>query len=312
VSEWTPYRIGLPKQGASPSDDGQLLETVYHVVHLPIARRILEDSHLRCGLIYDESRLRKSRICVTWLSANTWAPGSIYGNVQFAFPWSKQIRKRRCYWVEAMTAYSPHAYRILLTDRDLSESKHVREYDPSSNKGPLRERNGEWYWNGRYTSEFMVESNISLEDCIGFDFISHHSSICRTNGATCPDFNTSSENVGGRVMAFLLGNGLHGIDLVLKRPSRFESDRALSRAVDVGVGGIWRALARKKEYFGGTIKSEDSCRAVLRGALALYGLGKTAAARELVALLNSRDAFEKALTEAVKEHFGLKRWALPD
>jgi hypothetical protein len=312
VSEWTPYRIGLPKQGTSSSEDGQLLEIVYHVVHLPIARRILEDGHLRCGLIYDESRLRKSRICVTWLSANTWAPGSIYGNVQFAFPWSKQIRKRHCYWVEAMTAYSPHAYRILLTDRDLSESKHVREYDPSSNKGPLRERNGEWYWNDRYTSEFMVESDISLEDCTGFGFISHHSSICRTNGAACPDFNTSSENVGGRVMAFLLGNGLQGIDHVLKQPSRSESDRSLSRAVDVGVGGIWRALGRKKEYFGGTIKSENSCRAVLRGALALYGLGKTAAARELVALLNSRDAFEKALTETVKEHFGLKRWTLPD
>ena len=312
MSEWTPYRIGLPKKGTSSSDEGQPLETVYHVVHLPVARRIVEDGDLRCGLIYDESRLRKSRICVTWLSANTWALGSIYGNVQFAFPWSKQIRKRHCYWVEAMTGYSPHAYRILLTDRDLSESKHVREYDPSSNKGPLRERNGEWYWNGRYTSEFMVESDISLEDCTGFDFISHHSGICRPNGAACPDFHTSSENVGGRLMAFLLGNGLHGIDRVLKRPSPVDAARALGRAVDIGVGGIWRALGRKQEYFGGTIKSEDSRRAVLRGALALYGLGKTAAARELIALLNSRDTFEKALGETVNEHFGLKGWTLPD
>jgi len=48
--------------------------------------------------------------------------GIIYGNVQFAFPWRNQIRRRHCYWVEAMTAYSPKAYRILLTDRDLSQS----------------------------------------------------------------------------------------------------------------------------------------------------------------------------------------------
>ena len=34
------------------------------VVHLPIVRRILEDGHLRCGLIYDESRLRKCRVVI--------------------------------------------------------------------------------------------------------------------------------------------------------------------------------------------------------------------------------------------------------
>jgi hypothetical protein len=312
MSEWTTYRIGIPKRGTSSSDDGHLLETVYHVVHLPIARRILEDGHLRCGLIYDESRLRKSRICVTWLSANTWAAGSIYGDVQFAFPWRKQIRKRRCYWVEAMTGYSPHAYRILLTGRDLSESKHVREYDPASDKGPLREHKGKWYWNGRYTSEFMVESDIGLEDCTGFDFIRHHSSICRPNGAGCPDFDITAEKVGGQVIAFLLGNGLHSIDGVLKQPSAFDPDRPLSYGVDKGVGGIWRALGRKKDRFGGAIRGESSRKAVLRGALALYGYGKTAAAKELVALLNSQATFERALTEIVSEHFGIKRWTLPE
>ncbi|MFI5092976.1 MAG: hypothetical protein ACHQIK_06005 [Candidatus Acidiferrales bacterium] len=312
MSEWTPYRIGIPKESGPSSGDGQLLETVYHVVHLPTARRILEDGYLRGGLIYDESRLKKSRICVTWLSANTWAPGSIYGNVQFAFRWSKQIRKRRCYWVEAITRYNPHAYRILLTDRDLSESKYVREYDPAFSKGPLRERDGAWYWNNQYTSEFMVESDISLDDCRGFDFISHHSSICRVNGASCGDFNTTAQKVGGRVMAFLLGNDVHTIDAVLKRPSRLDPDRTLSNAVDVGVEGIWLALGRRKDRFGGAIASKSSRKAVLRGALALYGYGKTAAARELIALLNSPETFEKALAETVNEHFGTKGWTIPD
>ena len=57
---------------------------------------------------------------------NTWATGSIYGNVQFAFHWRNQIRRRHCYWVEPMTAYSPKAYRILLTERDLSQSNRER------------------------------------------------------------------------------------------------------------------------------------------------------------------------------------------
>lgn len=61
---------------------------------------------LRGGLVHDESKLKKSRIAVTWLSANTWAPGSIYGNVQFSFSW-KQAAQKRVYWVEAMHSYRP-------------------------------------------------------------------------------------------------------------------------------------------------------------------------------------------------------------
>src|SRR5712691_9415636 len=102
MSEWEHYRIRLPKGSGWQAGDGRVLETVYHVVHVPDARRILEDGRLKAGPVYDESRLKKSRMCVTWLSANTWAPGSIYGNVQFAFPWSQQIIGRRFYWVEAM------------------------------------------------------------------------------------------------------------------------------------------------------------------------------------------------------------------
>jgi hypothetical protein len=34
--------------------------------------------------------------------------------------------------------------------------------------------------------------------------------------------------------------------------------------------------------------------------------------RELVALLNSKDVFEKALVEIVNAHFGISSWTLPD
>lgn len=311
MSEWSPYRIQIPKESAPSFSDGQLLETVYHVVHLPVARRILEDGHLRAGLIYDESRLQKSRVCVTWLSANTWVFGSIYGNVQFAFPWDKHIRKR-CYWVEAITHYKPHAYRILMTDRDLSGLKHVREYDPESSKGPLRMRDGKWYWNNRFTSEFMIDDDIDLDDCTGFDFISHHGEICRPHGSSCRDFNRTPSSVGGRIMAFLLGHGLHSLDHVLKPRSRRNRARRLASAVETGFDGILRALGGKKERFGGVVKSESSRQAAARGALALYGSGRVTAARELIKLLKSRSVFEEALTEIVNEHFGLTGWTLPD
>ena len=89
MSEWTDYRITFPPLRDVPGcPRGQSLDKVYHVVHVPTVRRILEDRRLKAGLIYDESKLRKSRIAVNWFSANTWGRGSIYGNVQFAFPWT--------------------------------------------------------------------------------------------------------------------------------------------------------------------------------------------------------------------------------
>jgi hypothetical protein len=209
-----------------------------------------------------------------------------------------------------MTGYSPHAYRILLTDRDLSKSKYVREYDPCSNKGPLREKNGDWYWNGSYTSEFMVEGDIDLDECTGFDFVSHHSDICRLDGASCPDRSATTSRIGGRILAFMLGHSLHTIDRVLKCSS--QSRRPLHDAVDTGADGIMRAIGIKTKRFGGAIKSSTSAQAVLRGALALYGSGNVTAAHELIRLLSSPIIFEKALTEIVNEHFGTTCWTIPD
>jgi hypothetical protein len=67
MSEWTPYKIGFSASGVQ---NGRILKNVFHVVHASKACRILEDARLRASLIYDESRLKRSRISVTWLSAN--------------------------------------------------------------------------------------------------------------------------------------------------------------------------------------------------------------------------------------------------
>jgi hypothetical protein len=47
------------------------LTTVRHVAHVSSARRVVEDGRIKAGLVYDESRLNKSRISVVWVSANT-------------------------------------------------------------------------------------------------------------------------------------------------------------------------------------------------------------------------------------------------
>ncbi len=309
MSEWTKYRLGFPNSPSGKFTEGTILDTVHHVAHVADARRILEDGRLKAGLVHDESRLKKSRIAVTWLSANTWAHGSIYGNVEFSFCWSEQAARKRVYWVEAMPSYHPAAYRILLSDRDL-QSKYVQPYDPASDKGPLRKRSGIWYWNGEYTSEFLVEGDIPLDQCTDFDFVSHHGRLCSLHGRPCGYRGSRPDEAAGRVLSALLGNKLHTIDRVLKRRSRFDPSRRLSDAVDTGISGIIRALGSDKRQFGGVVGSAASRKSVVRGALSLYGSGQTKAAHELVALLKSRSTFVTALTEIVNEHFETTDWRI--
>jgi hypothetical protein len=309
MPEWTPYRLRLPTSATALAH--RRLLTVHHVVHVPVARRIFEDELIRAGLIYDESRLNRSRTCVTWLSANTWGPGSIYGNVQFSFSWRDIIRGRHLYWVEAIDKYSPPAYRLLVTDRDLSNSRYVTPYDPRSDEGPVRKQDGRWYWNDKYTSEFMVDSDLDLSDCTAFSFIDHRRDICRLHGSACKDREAPKYRIGGRVLAFILGNSIHSIDAQLKAANSFRPKEPLSDAVDDGADGILRVFGRTNN-FGGAISKSSSAQAILKGALALYGADQRKSALGLIGMLRSVSVFEYAFIDVVERHFAVKGWTLPD
>src|SRR5260370_16025470 len=117
--KWLRYKVGRPSIRANwTNPDCTPLETVYHISHIEDAYRIFEDGRIRSSLVWDESKLRNTRTCVSWLSPNVWASGSIYGNITFAFDWKDLVRDKHLFWVEAMTRYNPHAYRILVTEDD--------------------------------------------------------------------------------------------------------------------------------------------------------------------------------------------------
>ena len=299
MNNWNNYSFRI--------DDGISVSTVYHVAHLPAARRIFDDGCLRGGLIYDESKLNKSRICVTWLSANTWVQGSIYGNIQFAYDWEAIIEGRRVYWVEAMTGYNPHAYRFLLTKRNMSRSSYVVEYDPTKDKGPLRVRDGIWYRHENYTSEFMLEADIPLEKCKDLDFISHNERYCQLSGSSCRYRRDHPIKTAARVLAFLLGYGIQGADHLFVT-ERQDSATILNFEAEQGVIGVLRALGNRKTQYRGKIKKRRSRKAILRGALALYGSERDQEAKDLVGLLHSQEVFEKALREIVEEKFGITNY----
>ena len=239
MPEWE--RFGLSLASAWRGE----LTTVRHIVHVPPSRRIAEDGRIRAGLIYDESRLNRSRISVAWVSANTWAYKSIYGTVEFQFDWKDILGNKGIYWVEAMP-YSPAAYRFLLTERSVP-SRLAVPYDPLSDDGPLQFSGGKWYWNAKFTSEFMVEEDLRLTRTTGLDFVNHHPKICRVS-SLCQDrrSNPQPQTTGGRMLSFILGHDIHSLDAHL-RPSQ-DSPTNRHDLLDTALAGIELELIINEQF----------------------------------------------------------------
>ncbi len=309
MNEWDTYKIKIPKPGER-ENDVSVLEEINHVVHPAAARRILEDGRIRAGIVYDESRMNATRHQVVWLSANTWAYGSIYGTVQFTFPWEKIINGRRMYWVEAMSYGNP-AYRLLVTDKDVRHLTFLTPYNPEVDKGPVRFRDGKWYWNHRYTSEFMVDSDLNLTDCIGFKGIEHKKDGCRIYSSSCQEREVPHYTTSGRMLAFVLGGGIHHVDSALRTIPAGMPSRQFSYDIDSAASGIWFSLVQNKHVtLGGPIKNADRSKAVVMGALSLHGADNLDGARELVSLLHDEDTFQAAFESVVNDHFGVSGWKM--
>jgi len=305
MKEWEKYSIkgDLAKTGVE-------LDSVRHIVHVPAARRIIEDGRIKAGLVYDESRLNRSRISVTWVSANTWAFGSIYGTVEFQFNWKSLVEGQKIYWVEAMEKYNPTAYRFLLTEREPRElpSGAVEPYDPAKDDGPLRRSGDKWYWNGNFTSEFMIDDDLSLRSTTGLNFVSHHSEYCRTFGNSCTERreNPTWDKTGGRILAYILAHEL----IVLNTHLKPTPENPRNQLLDTAFTGVHAALTEDGE-FGGSLIRPASCKKIVIGALALYGMDQVDSAADPLTLLKSADGFDTALVETIRDHFGAPEWTAP-
>jgi hypothetical protein len=297
MADWDRYRI---RSGHEVE-----ITTVRHIAHVPSAKRIVEDGLIKSGLIYDRSKLNRWRISVVWLSANTWADGSLYGTVAFEFPWADIIDGQNIYWVEAITDYSPTAFRFLLSKRDVA-SRHVQPYDPKGDDGPLRLRDGKWFRAGHLTSEFMLEEELSLDRSIGLDFVYHHPRYCNLNGSACEDIRRppSPQKSAARLLAHVLARENHEIDRLWKPPGV----RSVFTHLETGYSGLWLELANRKTEFGGALRRPASCGIAVMGALALHSLNQIDSARELLSLVESERHFERALLKEVRRHFREPRW----
>ncbi len=295
---WETYRIR--------SGSRREMEGVYHVAHVSSAKRIVEDRKVKANPVGDRSILKGLGTGVSWLSANTWVRGPMYGTVGFEFAWDDVIRDRKFFWIEAITDYTPTAFRILISDRDDPPEGGLR-YDPRRDDGPLRFVDGEWSWAGHLTSEFMLEDDIALRRSERLTFERHNPEHCNLHGPSCEELRRQDPEqvTAGKLLAHALARDIHAIDGLWKPAAQSQ----LRAPLETGYEGLYDALIFENDIgFAGALRIGASCLAAMYGALALYDAGQLGDAHELLATISDEKRCETALIAVVRAHFRDPRW----
>jgi hypothetical protein len=209
-----------------------------------------------------------------------------------------------------MTGYRPPAYRFLLTDRDPETLRHAVPYDPKTADGPLKQRRGEWYWNGEFCAEFMIEADLSLDLCWRLNFVSHNTNICRLLKSACRERDQLAQESAALIVGYLIGVRNKTMNQALMPDVGLPGGRPSTMAIDLAGSGLWLKLAGRKSKFGGYVESPSDARRIVRAALLQQAIGNLEDARGLVRLLASTDIFDRALHDLIKEHFGLKKFEI--
>ena len=308
--EWEKYKVRKPSKRRNWTEPScEPFSTVRHIAHTNDAIRIIEDGLIRSSLVWDESRLKNRRTCVSWVSPNSWAYGSIYGNVSFEFDWETIVDERDLYWVEDVRSYNPSAYRILVTDKDYDSEGIVVPYDENKPEGPLYWDGKTWYRNGNYTGEIMVDSDLSLRNCREIEFVNHHPRWCAKNGSSCPELGSSQYEAGTRIMANLIGRGLG------KRRKLFLEKRNDEFEFTPNTASILSKLIQDFTYgFEDTeaLVTGKNRISLLRAALILYGEDDYDAAFALTKLLGSESAIKKSFRSILSKFFRLSNKQIDD
>jgi len=167
------------------------------------AFRMFEDQTIRSISVGSKGKLKHT--AVVWLSPNSWANGSRYGNVSFKLDWATLAKDQQFYWVGAIEYEKTTACQILIT-REHHPELDLYPYD--TDDGPLYydSRHDIWYSNQRnITCEIMVDRDLPLSECEMVSFEDHHKHYCNRDGSNCPDLEQSDEDGGSKLLGRLIG-----------------------------------------------------------------------------------------------------------
>jgi hypothetical protein len=295
--EWEKYDFDINGNDAVQFDE------VTHIAHTKNACRIIEDGKIRSSLVYDKSKLNTHRVSVTWFSANTWGLGSIYGTTKFSFDWKSIIAGKKPYWVEVITSYRPHAFRILFASEPPAGSIAV-PYDPKTAKGPLKFRKGIWYRHKAYCSEFLLDSDVGISEAKEINFERHNLDRCRFGKSSCPDKGVSHDQSVAKVSAFLLANRGRILKLADQLTIDVKGTRRLHSNIDIAFCELADLLQRLK--YKGYVPDADAgtVKGIVESAISLFSQGNVREARKTISVLSSETGLYTAFKAIVFELSG--------
>jgi hypothetical protein len=300
--EWSRYKVGSPSARPNWTNaDCSPLDAVYHICHVDEAFRDFEDGRIWASLVRDESRLRKTRACVSWVSSNLWAAGSIYGNIRFEFDWDELIEGKRFYWVEDMRMYSPPAYRILVTAADRSEIGLTR-YIPEKGEGPLFHdvKSGIWYRNGKFNGEFMIEGELPLGNCRMVGFEDHHAKCRRLE---CADRSKKGVDSGAELLARLAAHNIRRWVKLFRDPDAH--DRLLHIEAQLAWARMRKSLKMEPDSGGALTHDHPAASPIVSAILDRYGWSRPNGRAQLCNLFKNTEELRLALTERMVRALGL-------
>lgn len=300
--EWYNYKVGVPSTKPNwTNPDCCPLETVYHICHVGEAFRVFEDKRIRSSLVWDESKLKNTRTCVSWVSPNLWVNGSIYGNIRFDFSWKDLVEGKRFYWVEAITHYNPPAFRILISEGDHTK-KGLQPYDPKEGDGPLFYDSDEtWYWNGEFSGEFLIDEDLWLRECVKVGFVKHHPNMCRRLKSQCEELGKRDYEAGAELIARLVSqSALNSETLFLESSKRRRVHDETVQALKY----LRKSLKVVKDSNGDI--SHDHPAALYLVTAILDRFGRTKGTAKLSDLFSNTEELRTALEKRLLRAFGLK------
>lgn len=305
-TDWTRHRVGA--LGGNPrwiEPNCCPLTSIFHVTHIHNSYRILEDRKISKQLIYDKSRLNRSRITVVWLSPNNWdgAGGSRYGNVQFQLDWNKVIENKKYFWIGVMDDYDPPACRILITNNDYSSK--LKEYDPTLGDGPWWSipSTGQHFWNGKICLEIMFEEDVMFENIQNISFVKHHPQRCCIDPTACPDRGLTSDDAASVFLQDIIGQSLFAS---VKQFWNSNSSRSDLSPLRQGWSELIDKIRNENFCFGGLVSRSSSIGAPLvRAFFNVYCRNIQAEARELIGQFVSFQEFGNCLATVIESELGL-------
>jgi hypothetical protein len=129
------------------------------------------------------------------------------------------------------------------------------------------------------------------------------------HSSQCKELQTAPYKTTARMLSFILGHDIHSVDHVFKNRIPPGINRPLSYEFTYGTSGIWLAfVVHKNARFEGEITELKESKAIVKGALALYGAAQGGDARKLIRLLKDEASFQAAFEAVVNDHFAISGW----